>query len=71
MNMNSLKKYCLASFVIIPLIYFQNYQQLRAEADASQKFVDEINAEIDRRDAELQPFIDRNIALNASRKLDD
>lgn len=69
--MNTLKKYCLAAFVIIPLIYFLNYQQLRAEADASQKFVDEINAEIDRIDAELQPFIERNIALNASRKLDD
>jgi hypothetical protein len=65
MNMNTLKKYCLAALVIIPFISFLHYQQLCAEAEASQKFVDDINAEIDRRDAELQPLIKSNAALNA------
>jgi c-di-AMP phosphodiesterase-like protein len=63
MNMNNSRKYIVAALIAISMITFLNYQQSRAESEASQKFVDEINAEVNRRDEELQPLIERNKRL--------
>ena len=62
--MKKLTQYIIAALIVIPLITFLKYKQLQAEAQVSQKFVDEINLEMDRRDAELQPLIERNKKLN-------
>lgn len=64
-------KYIIAILIVIPFIAFLKHQQSRAESEASQKFVDEINAEIDRRDAELQPLIERNKKINTLNKISD
>lgn len=62
--MKNLTQYIIAALIVIPLITFLKYQQVQADAQASKNFVDEMNLEMDRRDAELQPLIERNKKLN-------
>ena len=61
--MKNLTQCIIAALILIPLITCLRYQQVQAEDQASKRFVNELNSEMDRRDTELQPLIERNKKL--------
>jgi len=61
--MKNLTQYIIAALVAMSLITFLKFHQLQAEAQASKRFVYEVDSEMERRDAELQPLIERNKKL--------
>lgn len=56
--------------VVVIVAVLSNHAAITAQRETDDsKWVDEVNAELERRDAELQPLIERNKRLNATNAL--
>ena len=58
------KKYFVAVTLLVALIILLKYQSSWEEGEVSQGFIDNINAQSENLEVELQPLIERNKKLN-------
>jgi len=61
-----MKKYGIPAFavLIIGIAYMDSLKRCDIEAEESRHFVEQVNAQEDQFDAELQFYVERNKALN-------